>query len=135
MRPPARSLRYSAVPVGVALGALAWLIPVAVGGPAYRDLAYEAAGVLITQLIWFVWSMPLAVFSTSVARTRGALGPMWTVLQAVLVLDVAARAAPPLLVALPPVVGVLTSSPALLIIPVLALLVSALQGIVLFLRA
>ncbi len=135
MRVQRASLRFAAVPVGVALGAAAWLIPVVAGGPVYRQLAYEAAGVLVTQGIWFVWSLPLAVLSASVARTGRRLGPAWTALQVVLLVDVVVRLLGPLLVAVPAAAEVLTSGPALTVVPVLALLLLALQGLALFLRA
>lgn len=123
---------------------LAWSVPVAVAVSALLPLAGGRAGAmfgsvggtLVFQLIWFVWSLPLAA-SVGWLRSEGrAPGPVWAVLQAALLgLVVVADLPSALQVLAPGPVERFVAGTAFLAVPLAVVALSAAEGLVLFLRA
>lgn len=124
-----------AVPVGVLGVALLWSVPFASGTGAARALTDVAPGNWLLLLLWLVWSGSLAMVATSLERAGRALGQAWGVVQAALLLLVLVWALPPVLLAAPAPLQVAAFVAAHSVLPVLVLLLSVLQALLLFLRA
>ena len=124
-----------ALPVGVLGVALLWFMPFASRSGAARTLTDDAIGNRVLLAIRLVWSTSLAMVASSVERADRSLGRGWTVVQAALLLLVVVRALPPVLLAGPAPLEASASVAAHLVLPVLALALSALQALVLFFRA
>lgn len=124
-----------ALPLGVLAVALLWFVPFAGRSSADRALTDDALGNWVILAIWLVWSASLAMVASSLERAGRSLGRGWVVVQAALLLLVAVWALPPLLLAAPASLEASASSAAHLVLPVVALALSALQAVLLFFRA
>ena len=125
-----------ALPLGVLGVALLWSVPFASRSGAARALVDEAIGNWVLLVIWLVWSTSLAMVASSLERADRSLGRGWTVVQAGLLLLVVVWALPPVLLAAPtPLEASASFAAHFVLLPVLALALSALQALVLFFRA
>jgi len=122
------------LPPGVLVVALLWLLPLAVGGASARRLAHDAVGNRVVLGIWLTWSVTLAIAATAVTRGGRHVVAAWTVVQVALLLVVAAWALAPLLLGAPALERPAEAA-AHLLLPVIALVLSAVQGLLLFFSA
>lgn len=132
---PRRSLRSWLLPLGVLAVALLWLLPLASRSGAARALTDDAIGNWVLLGIWLIWSASLAVVASSLQRAGRPLGRAWAVVQAALLVLVVVWALPPVLLGAPVPLEATASFAAHFVLPVVALALSALQGLLLFLRA
>lgn len=131
-RPPRAALLLAwSVPVCLVASAL---LPI-IGGPAGTLFGSES-GTLVFQVIWLVWSIPLAAAVGWLARAGRTPGPVWAVLQTAILLLLLAGDLPPVLQAVAPQpVERFAADATFLVLPFAVLLLSAVEGAVLFLRA
>jgi len=124
-----------ALPLGVLGVALLWFVPFASRSAAARALTDDAIGNWAVLTIWLVWSTSLAMVASSLQRAGRPLGRGWAVVQSALLLLVVVWALPPVLLTAPATLEASASFTAHFLLPVVALLLSSLQALVLFFRA
>jgi hypothetical protein len=122
------------VPVAVLLASLVWLVPLAGRSAASRTLVDEAIGNWVVLAIWLTLSCSLAIVSTMLRRTGRTLGGAWAVLQVVLLAAGVVWSLPPIVVGAAGLEAIVAGA-VHLVLPVVVLVLSAAQGVVLFVRA
>ena len=123
------------LPLTVLGVALLWFLPFASRSAAARALTDDALGNWVVLLIWLIWTVSLAMVASSLQRAGRPLGRPWAAVQSVLLLLVLVEALPPLLLRAPAPLEAGSSYAVHFVLPVVALALSALQGLLLFLRA
>ncbi|MFD1722527.1 hypothetical protein [Amnibacterium endophyticum] len=122
------------VPAAILLAAALWLLPLADASAAARALVDDEIGNWVVLAIWLPLAVALAVVSQAVRRSGRPLGPVWPVLQGILLVAGLLWSLPPLLVDAGPVEAV-ASAAVHFVLPVVVLPLSAVTGLVVFLRA
>lgn len=122
-------------PVGVVLVALLWLLPFAARSRDATQLVDYSIGNWVVLGILLIWTTSLAVVVTTLERGGRAAGPPWVAAQGFLLAAVVLWSLPPLLLDGPAALEAAATWDAHFVLPVVALVLSALQGLFLFLRA
>ncbi|MDH2442625.1 hypothetical protein QDR37_01575 [Amnibacterium sp. CER49] len=123
------------LPSGLLAVALLWLLPFASRSAAAPPLVDQAPGSWAVLGILLVWAVSLAAFATYGERRRRPATRAWTAVQVVLLLAVLTWALPPLLLAAPPPVALTVSWTAHFVLPTAAMILSAVQAVLLFFSA
>lgn len=123
------------LPSGLLAVALLWLLPFASRSAAASPLVDLAPGNWVVLGILLVWAVSLAGLATYGERNGRPATRVWTAVQVVLLLAVLAWALPPLLLGAPASVQLAVSWTAHFVLPTVAIILSALQAVLLFFSA